>query len=271
MISSLAIMRRLFLAILVGALSLIAETEPSVTDPDTRIRFSGGEALSCSRGGGGACFQGCGLVAFKGNATRVVGRGLVSEGDVAPDGGLVNPNAYVNAGIVAPTAKLHLSWGGGSGLYNGWGGRIACTPYRITSRVTVNNVDVGNISVAYCDESRAVRSTTLDVPISALHFATRNASGPPTPHENIVRLITSNTASLPAECGDHDSNQVSNMYLDFEAMARLPWSTGWSHLRLGTPSLDSRPNSATPACRTTSFLEFSTVPPTVTAKFLAVI
>lgn len=186
---------------------------------EDRISFTDRSANACfSR-----CFQQCPSMTLKGDATRVVGRGLTPEQDLRPDGTLQNPEKYIQDGVIDAVATLHLSPDPPIGQPDGWGGEQPCAPWTVSSEIEINGFSIdAPLVVEYCTSTGRANPQHLSVSIPAkyLRFAVRNENGLPTPKENTLEIQSSASIyDLPGECGDHASYQLNEAYVEFKAMA----------------------------------------------------
>ncbi len=186
---------------------------------EDRIEFTSRNSNGCISW----CFQKCPSITLTGNATRVVGRGLVSHADISSDGVLQNPDKYTQDRVLDETATLHLILDPPVGDPSGWGHERPCREWSVSGRVKVNGIDINKPFAAhYCPKSGREKPQHLTVPIPAKHlrFAARNLNNVPTPAENTLEILHSASIyTLPGECDDHLSYSLNEAYIEFKAMA----------------------------------------------------
>ncbi len=183
------------------------ETLPPPYQADDEILFEFKEARNCTEAGS-ACFQSCSMIVLRGVTKRVVGRGLLSKGDITTKGRLVGegifPGQYVTAKLVGYYATLEFETLNGSGQHSGW------IYKKNPSEIWVNGVKVDDVLIEYGVSAPRNQKYWGYFPAAYLHFAARNpgsvgAPGPgPTPGENEIWIVTRNRYNVSNECGDHD-------------------------------------------------------------------
>ena len=245
--SRLALTLTLAVMFLTRVPSPAQETLPPSYQADDEILFKLKEVEGCGTDSHGRCFQSCRTIVLRGVTKRVVGRGLVSEGDQDAQGKLTNSASYVSAKVLGQWASLEFD------TMNGVGDDGSGIPKLNTSDIYVNGVKVDSIVIVYSPSSPEFGKYHVKFPAGLLRFARRNpgsagAPGPgPTPGENEIRIETRNTSPLPRECGDHAGyhfgirlkrdgqvhDQIMAARVRFEAMAPIVMvhgissSAGW--------------------------------------------
>jgi pimeloyl-ACP methyl ester carboxylesterase len=167
------------------------------------------------------CFQLCKELDYKGQAHRVVGRGLQS--DLLSDGTLENPAKFISDGVLDEFATLHLVLDPPVGNPDGWGNERPCQLWIVNSHVRINNVPIAApLSVKYCPTAgrQEPQHLTVKFPAKLLRFPTRNAGSAPSPRENTLKIqTTASIHDLPGECDDHLGYGIREAYIEFKAMA----------------------------------------------------
>jgi hypothetical protein len=213
-------MARLGVILLAAHVGLFAQRTISSPVPfEDRIQFSVIDG-SCSSW----CFQkNCPCRTLTGDATRVVGRGLVQYGDIDADGRLANQEKYIQDGVLEAWATLHVILDPPVGNPDGWGNERPCSPWTVKSSVEINDFEIKEpLVVQYCPKSGRdyPQHLTLQFPAKYLRFAKRNPGAAPTKTQNTLKIFTSaGPHQNPAECDDHLGYSIREVYVEFKAMA----------------------------------------------------
>ena len=159
---------------------------------------------------------GCGGATY--DVTRVVGPGIGADA-INTDGTLVNPQAYVNNGIVSENACLSFKFSWKMEDYNN--GRI------LTATLTLNGEDLWTKTIPLIANSgRYAEGEVQDsvlIPIAKVRFARRVVGGLPIPGKNEFAIRT-NLFSACNICG----YGFEMSPLSFKAMAPIVLIHGWN-------------------------------------------
>jgi hypothetical protein len=182
----------LCVVLLLGNWTLAAVTDPKNCGPD-----NGAEKIEA--GGGASCSSfdyenGCPLdQPSEFLVHRVVGRGLVSEGDASSDGTLLNAQELIDKGILAPNVYVEVSYTAGLDGFSstGSGGAVIEIGGRVVANLSLNGLTQ---SGSFC----------VELPAETLKYGRRvDPREPPIPGRNFVRAVPSGTPWLPSceDCG----------------------------------------------------------------------
>ncbi len=220
--TGLGVARLVFMLVSLTASQVAVLAQRTISSPvafEDRIQFAVSNG-TCSSW----CFQkNCPCRTLTGDATRVVGRGLVQYGDVDANGSLANPEKYIQDGVLDEWATLHVILDPPVGNPDGWGNERSCSPWTVKSTVQINGFGIKErLVVQYCPKSGRdyPQHLTLQFPAKHLRFATRNPGAAPTPMQNTLKILTAATPyQNPAECDDHLGYSIREVYVEFKAMA----------------------------------------------------